>query len=114
MTPNLKARATALLESYRQRGLKIATAESCTGGLVAALLTEIPGSSAVVERGFVTYSNEAKSELIGVSAALMAAHGAVSEPVARAMAEGAIAHSRADVAVAITGIAGPSGGTATK
>jgi len=114
MTPILLGRATALLDAYRQEGLKIATAESCTGGLVAALLTEISGSSAVVERGFVTYSNEAKTELIGVPADLIASHGAVSEPVARAMAEGALAHSRADVAVAITGVAGPTGGTATK
>jgi nicotinamide-nucleotide amidase len=114
MTPELRERAAALLDAYRQKGLKIATAESCTGGLVAALLTEISGSSAVVERGFVTYSNEAKTELIGVSADLIDAHGAVSEPVARAMAEGAVAHSRADVAVGITGVAGPTGGTATK
>src|SRR3954451_16545362 len=106
MTNALKDRAAALLEAYRTKGLKIATAESCTGGLVAALLTEIAGSSAVVERGFVTYSNEAKTELVGVPADLIAAHGAVSEPVARAMAEGALAHSRADVAVGITGIAG--------
>jgi nicotinamide-nucleotide amidase len=114
MTPELKQRAAALLKAYEQRGLKIATAESCTGGLVAALLTEIAGSSAVVERGFVTYSNEAKTELIDVPASLIAAHGAVSEPVARAMAEGALQHSRADVTVAITGIAGPGGATATK
>jgi nicotinamide-nucleotide amidase len=114
MTSELKDRAAALLDAYRQRGLKIATAESCTGGLVAALLTEIAGSSAVVERGFVTYSNEAKMELIGVPASLIATHGAVSEPVARAMAEGAVAHSYADVAVGITGIAGPGGATATK
>ena len=114
MTPDLRVRAAALLDAYRQKGLKIATAESCTGGLVAALLTEISGSSAVVERGFVTYSNEAKTELIGVPADLIATHGAVSEPVARAMAEGALAHSRADVTVGITGVAGPTGGTATK
>lgn len=114
MTPELKQRAAALLKAYEEKGLKVATAESCTGGLVAALLTEIAGSSAVVERGFVTYSNEAKTELIAVPADLIAAHGAVSEPVARAMAEGALAHSRADVAVGITGIAGPGGGTATK
>jgi nicotinamide-nucleotide amidase len=114
MTPERKERAAALIEAYRQKGLKIATAESCTGGLVAALLTEISGSSAVLERGFVTYSNEAKTELIGVPADLIAAHGAVSEPVARAMAEGALAHSYADVAVGITGIAGPTGGTDTK
>jgi nicotinamide-nucleotide amidase len=114
MRPEMMNRAAALLDAYREKGLKIATAESCTGGLVAALLTEISGSSAVVERGFVTYSNEAKIELIGVPAELIAAHGAVSEPVARAMAEGALAHSRADVAVGITGVAGPTGGTATK
>ncbi len=114
MTPDLRERAAALLKAYEQRSLKIATAESCTGGLVAALLTEIAGSSAVVERGFVTYSNEAKTELIGVPAGLIAAHGAVSEPVARAMAEGALARSRADVAVAITGIAGPGGATVAK
>ena len=114
MIADLRDRAAALLDTYREKGLKIATAESCTGGLVAALLTEISGSSAVVERGFVTYSNEAKTELIGVPADLIAAHGAVSEPVARTMAEGALAHSRADVAVAITGVAGPTGGTAAK
>lgn len=114
MTPEMTSRAAALLDAYRGKGLKIATAESCTGGLVAALLTEISGSSAVVERGFVTYSNEAKTELIGVPADLIATHGAVSEPVARAMAEGALAHSRADVAVGITGVAGPTGGTAAK
>ncbi len=114
MTPDLKARAADLLKAYEAQGLKIATAESCTGGLVAALLTEIAGSSAVVERGFVTYSNEAKTELVGVPAALIAAHGAVSEPVARAMAEGALSHSHADVAVGVTGIAGPTGDTPTK
>ncbi len=114
MTPDLRERAAALLKAYEGRSLKIATAESCTGGLVAALLTEIAGSSAVVERGFVTYSNEAKTELVGVPASLIATHGAVSEPVARAMAEGALAHSRAHVAVAITGIAGPGGATVAK
>ena len=114
MSPDMRDRAATLLGAYRQKGLKIATAESCTGGLVAALLTEISGSSAVVERGFVTYSNEAKTELIGVPAGLIGADGAVSERVARAMAEGALTHSRADVAVAITGVAGPTGGTATK
>ena len=114
MTPDLRERAAALLKAYEGRSLMIATAESCTGGLVAALLTEIAGSSAVVERGFVTYSNEAKTELVGVPASLIATHGAVSEPVARAMAEGALAHSRAHVAVAITGIAGPGGATVAK
>jgi nicotinamide-nucleotide amidase len=92
----------------------VATAESCTGGLVASLLTEIPGSSDVVERGFVTYSNEAKADMLGVAPALIAAHGAVSEPVARAMAEGALARSRARMAVSITGVAGPGGGSAEK
>jgi nicotinamide-nucleotide amidase len=114
VTSDLRERATVLIRAYTERGLKIATAESCTGGLVAALLTEIPGSSAVVERGYVTYSNEAKSEMIGVPTGLIAAHGAVSEPVARAMADGALSRSKADVAVAITGIAGPGGATATK
>ena len=106
--------AVSLLEVCQTRGLKLATAESCTGGLIAALLTEIPGSSDVVERGFVTYSNEAKSEQLGVPANLIAAHGAVSEPVARAMAEGALAHSHADLAVSVTGVAGPGGGSAAK
>jgi nicotinamide-nucleotide amidase len=110
----LRDRAAALIKTCVARGLRIATAESCTGGLVAALLTEIPGSSAVVERGFVTYSNEAKAELLGIDPALIAAHGAVSAEVARAMAEGALRRSHADIAVAITGIAGPSGATPTK
>ncbi len=114
MTPALRDRAAALIRAYTEAGLMVATAESCTGGLVAGLLTDIAGSSRVVERGFVTYSNEAKTELIGVPADLIAAHGAVSEPVARAMAEGALARSRADVAVAITGIAGPGGATVAK
>lgn len=114
MMTELTSRAAVLLDAYKQKGLMIATAESCTGGLVAALLTEISGSSAVVERGFVTYSNEAKTELIGVPADLIAAYGAVSEPVARAMAEGALARSRADVAIGITGVAGPTGGTDAK
>ncbi len=99
----------ALLSAARAAGLRIATAESCTGGMVAAALTDIPGSSDVVDRGFVTYSNAAKVEMLGVSEATLAAHGAVSEDVAREMAEGAVAHSRADLAVSITGIAGPGG-----
>jgi nicotinamide-nucleotide amidase len=107
-------RADRLIALYRSRGLMLATAESCTGGLVAALLTEIAGSSDVVERGFVTYSNAAKEELLGVAPALLAAHGAVSAAVACAMAQGALDHSRADIAVAITGIAGPGGGTPEK
>jgi len=110
----LKTRAIALLDSYRANGLMLATAESCTGGLIAASLTEIAGSSDVVERGFVTYSNEAKSELLGVPAALIADKGAVSAEVAEAMAEGALARSRADAAVSVTGVAGPGGGTAEK
>ena len=99
----------ALLERYRKAGRRLATAESCTGGMVAARLTDIAGSSDVVERGFVTYSNESKIELLGVSAELLGHYGAVSAQVARAMAEGALAHSRADIAISITGIAGPGG-----
>ncbi len=106
--------AAAILAQYEARGLRLATAESCTGGLVAGALTEIAGSSAVVERGFVTYSNEAKTELLQVPTDLIAAFGAVSEPVARKMAEGALQNSRAEVAVAVTGIAGPGGGSAAK
>lgn len=106
--------AEPLLADCRRRGLKLATAESCTGGLIAACLTEIPGSSDVVERGMVTYSNQAKTELLGVPAALIERHGAVSAEVAAAMAEGALARSAADLAVAATGIAGPGGGSATK
>ncbi len=108
------ARAAVLLDRCRAVGLKIATAESCTGGLVAGLLTEIPGSSAVVERGFVVYSNEAKQDLLAVPAVTLAEHGAVSEAVARAMAEGALKASRADLAVSVTGVAGPDGGTAAR
>ncbi len=109
-----EARAAAVLDEARAAGVMIATAESCTGGLIAGLLTEIAGSSDVVDRGFVTYSNQAKTEMIGVSADLIARHGAVSEPVARAMAEGALARSRAALAVAVTGIAGPGGGSPDK
>lgn len=107
-------RAAILLERCRSLRCMIATAESCTGGLVAALLTEIPGSSAVVDRGFVTYSNDAKTQMLGVPAELIEAHGAVSSQVAAAMALGALANSRAGLSVAITGIAGPGGGTAEK
>ena len=106
--------AEQVLAACRAAGLKIATAESCTGGLVAGALTAIAGSSDVVERGFVTYSNAAKTELLGVPAPLIDAEGAVSEPVARLMAEGALAHSAADIAVSVTGIAGPGGGSAAK
>ena len=108
------ATAEALLQRCRDAGLMVATAESCTGGLIAATLTAIAGSSDVVERGFVTYSNEAKTDLVGVDPALIATHGAVSEPVARAMAAGAVARSRADIAVSVTGVAGPGGGSAEK
>ncbi len=106
--------AQGLLELCRTRGLKIATAESCTGGLVAGLLTEIAGSSDMVERGFVTYSNESKREMLGVRAETLAAQGAVSEETAREMAQGALRHSRADIAVSLTGIAGPGGGSVLK
>ena len=106
--------AEHVLAACRAAGLRIATAESCTGGLVAATLTAIAGSSDVLERGFVTYSNAAKTELLGVPAELIAAEGAVSEAVAQRMAEGALVHSAADVCVAVTGIAGPGGGTENK
>ncbi len=105
---------SALAGRLQAQHLLLATAESCTGGLIAAACTELAGSSAWFERGFVTYSNEAKTELLGVPAELVAAHGAVSEEVARAMSQGALAHSRAQVAVAVTGVAGPSGGSADK
>jgi nicotinamide-nucleotide amidase len=109
-----EAAVNALADALRARGLKIATAESCTGGLIAAACTAVAGSSDWFERGFVTYSNEAKSELLGVDVALIEAHGAVSEEVARAMAEGALLHSRAQLTVAVTGIAGPGGATKGK
>lgn len=111
---DLSAQASDLLDRLRASGLMVATAESCTGGLIAASLTNIPGSSAVVDRGFVTYSNEAKTEMLGVPADLIARHGAVSEDVARAMAEGALEASNADIVVSVTGIAGPDGGTKDK
>ena len=107
----LEAVLTQISESLLARGWMLATAESCTGGLIAGACTALAGSSQWFERGFVSYSNAAKSELLGVPAALIAAHGAVSEPVARAMAEGAVARSHAQVALAVTGVAGPSGGT---
>ncbi len=110
----IRAEAATLLAVLRAAGLMVATAESCTGGLIAGALTEIAGSSDVVDRGFVTYSNEAKTEMLGVPAELIAAHGAVSEAVARAMAEGAMARSRAGVTVSVTGVAGPGGGSAEK
>jgi len=110
----LNEQATALLELCRRKQLHIATAESCTGGLIAAALTEIAGSSDVVERGFVTYSNEAKQAMLGVPAATIEKYGAVSRETAGAMAQGALAHSPAELAVSVTGIAGPGGGSAAK
>ena len=106
--------AERLIETCRKRRIMLASAESCTGGLITACLTDIPGSSVAVERGFVTYSNEAKTEMLGVPAALIAQHGAVSEPVARAMVKGALVRSKAEIAVSVTGIAGPGGGSAEK
>jgi len=103
-----------LADALLRRGWMMTTAESCTGGLIAAACTDLSGSSAWFERGFVTYSNAAKTELLGVPAGLIAAHGAVSEPVARAMAEGAVARSLAQAGVAVTGVAGPTGGSADK
>ena len=110
----LREKAAQVLELCRARGLKVATAESCTGGLVAGALTEIAGSSDVVDRGFVTYSNDAKEAMLGVPPATLARHGAVSAETAAAMAVGALEKSSADIVVAITGIAGPGGGTQQK
>jgi len=110
----LRDAAERVLNACRHRDLKVATAESCTGGLIAATLTAIAGSSDVVDRAFVTYSNEAKRDMIGVRWDMIMKHGAVSEPVARAMASGALRHSEADLAVSVTGVAGPGGGTAEK
>ncbi|MFA5949625.1 MAG: CinA family protein [Hyphomicrobium sp.] len=106
--------AEAILEELRRRSLMLTTAESCTGGLIAALMTEIAGASDVFERGFVTYSNRAKIESLGVPLEALQTHGAVSSEVARAMAEGALRASAAEIAVAVTGVAGPQGGTAEK
>ena len=102
-----EAKAIAVLEACRARGILLATAESCTGGLIVASLTDIGGSSDVVDRGFITYSNEAKHAMLGIPMEVIAAHGAVSEEVALAMAAGALQHSRAGIAVAVTGVAGP-------
>lgn len=112
--PELVDEAKALLDDLQRHSLSLTTAESCTGGLLAGLLTEVPGASATLERGFVTYSNAAKIEMLGVDPGLIERHGAVSRDVARAMAEGALAHAHADLALSITGIAGPDGGTADK
>ncbi|WP_372659186.1 CinA family protein [Hydrogenophaga sp.] len=103
-----------LAQALKTRGLMMATAESCTGGLIAGACTELSGSSEWFERGFVTYADAAKTEMLDVPAALIGAHGAVSEAVARAMAAGALAHSQAQVSVAVTGVAGPTGGSAEK
>ncbi|WP_091739572.1 CinA family protein [Phenylobacterium immobile] len=110
----IKTVAEMLVDAARDRHLRIVTAESCTGGLVAAAITSIPGSSEVFDRGFVTYSNRAKQEMLGVAGDLIADMGAVSEPVVRAMAEGALARSNGLISVAITGVAGPGGGSAFK
>lgn len=114
MSDDLRAAAAAVLDACRARGLKVATAESCTGGLVAGALTDIAGSSDVVDRGFVTYSNEAKQQMLGVPAATLKDHGAVSRQTAEAMARGALGRANADLVVAITGIAGPGGGSADR
>ena len=111
---NLLSLAEAVLAAARREGVRVATAESCTGGLVASVLTAVPGSSDVFERGFVAYTNRAKQEMLGVSGDLIADLGAVSEPIVRMMAEGAVEHSHAHVSVAITGVAGPGGGTPMK
>ena len=111
---DLTHRAAVVFEGLRTARLTVATAESCTGGLIAGLLTEFPGASEVLERGFVTYSNTAKSEMLGIDRALISQVGAVSREVALAMAEGALRMSRANLSVAVTGVAGPGGGTADK
>ena len=110
----LEGDLTHIATQLQARGWMLATAESCTGGMVAAACTDLAGSSQWFERGFVSYSNAAKTELLGVPASLIAVHGAVSEPVARAMAQGALAHSHAQVSLAVTGVAGPTGGSADK
>ena len=114
ISPDIEALAADVLETCRTAGLMVATAESCTGGLIVGALTEVAGSSDVVDRGFVTYSNEAKQTLLGISTDLLNTVGAVSEEVSRAMAEGAVARSKAQLAISVTGIAGPGGGTEIK
>jgi len=111
---DIEEKARSIISDLTARGQRLATAESCTGGLIAAVLTEIAGSSSVMDRGFVTYSNEAKIDMLGVKAATLAAQGAVSRETALEMAQGALSHSKADFAVAVTGIAGPGGGSAEK
>lgn len=114
ISDTLLAEADALLAICRAKGIRLATVESCTGGSIAAALTAIAGASDVFDRGFVTYTNAAKHDLAGVPLALIETHGAVSEEVARAMAEGGLARSQASIAVAVTGVAGPDGGSADK
>lgn len=106
--------STKLGIALKQRGYRVALAESCTGGLVASMITDTAGSSAWFDRGFITYSNQSKQDMLSVTSAILEAHGAVSEETAIAMAKGALQHSQADIAASITGIAGPSGGTAEK
>jgi nicotinamide-nucleotide amidase len=112
--PSLLRKARKLLTDCQSKNKTIVTAESCTGGLIAALLTEVPGSSAVFERGLITYSNQAKVSLLGINKRLLARHGAVSPEVAQAMVKGAIRYSNANIGIAVTGIAGPTGGTVKK
>ena len=114
LTPDTLDRAGHVLSAYRRRGLYLATAESCTGGLIGAALTALPGSSDVVERGFITYADAAKIEMLGVPGELLTRHGAVSAPVAEAMAEGALQRAPVAAAVAVTGVAGPGGGSTAK
>jgi nicotinamide-nucleotide amidase len=114
MATQLAAAVQAVASTLLRRQWMLATAESCTGGMVAAACTDLAGSSAWLERGFVTYSNAAKTQMLSVDAQLIASHGAVSEPVARAMAQGALQHSAAQIALAITGVAGPGGGSVAK
>ena len=114
MSAELKKSISDLLDELRSQGLMLSAAESCTGGLISACLTDIPGSSDVLERGFVTYSNAAKTEMLGVPPDIIETYGAVSEEVAIAMASGALAHSKAGISIAVTGIAGPGGGSDDK
>ncbi|MDX0953189.1 nicotinamide-nucleotide amidohydrolase family protein [Sinorhizobium medicae] len=111
---DIEQKARHIIRDFTARGLKLATAESCTGGLIVGALTEVAGSSSVIDRGFVTYSNEAKIEMLGVAGETLAAHGAVSRETAVEMALGTVTNSASDFAVAVTGIAGPSGGSAEK
>ena len=111
---DIEAKAGLLIASFSKRGLMVATAESCTGGLIAGALTEIPGSSSVVDRGFVTYSNDAKIQMLGVRTSTLETHGAVSRQTAIEMVQGTLSHSKADLAVAVTGVAGPGGGSDEK